>query len=77
MACTKQTGVPCYDKAGADEPLFVLKASDPAAAETVRFWARKARELGHRESKVAGAFRDADDIERWQAANPERVKVPS
>jgi hypothetical protein len=29
----------CYGKALPDEPLFVLLGRDPAAAETIRFWA--------------------------------------
>lgn len=28
----------CFDKAEADEPLFVLRAKDPVAAATVRVW---------------------------------------
>lgn len=76
MASTKKTGVPCYDKAADDEPLFVLRASDPAAAAAVRAWAWQARAVGHRDEKIRGAFQDAADIEAWQAANPDRVKRP-
>lgn len=63
MASTKATGVPCYDKAAPDEPLFVLNASDPAAPYAIREWARMAEKLGHRESKVDGARHDADDFD--------------
>lgn len=28
----------CYAKAKDDEPIFVLKASDPTAAAVVRYW---------------------------------------
>ena len=77
MAANKAKGVPCYDKAADDEPLFVLRGSDPAAANTVRAWAQLARSMGHRHEKVAGAEQDARDIEEWQAANPDRVKKPS
>lgn len=77
MASTKATGVPCYDKAAPDEPLFVLRAADPCAADTVRDWAARAASAGHRAEKVRGALQDADDIEAWQAANPERVRKPS
>lgn len=76
MAATKQTGVPCYDKAADDEPLFVIRAADPAAADTVRDWAYRAQALGHRAEKIAGALKDADDIEVWQRENPGRVKRP-
>lgn len=67
MASTKRTGIPCYDKAHFDEPLFVLKASDPASVHAIREWAKRAEELGHRKSKVDGAMQDAVDFEEWQA----------
>lgn len=74
---TKKTGVPCYDKAADDEPLFVLRGSDPATPTAIRMWAMKAAEVGHREEKVQGALDHAREIEEWQAANPDRVKKPS
>lgn len=77
MAATKEKGVPCYDKAAPDEPIFVLRGVDPSAPEAVRAWARQAQLDGHRPEKVEGALQDADDIEHWQQANPDRVKVPS
>lgn len=39
---TKREGVPCYDKAAEDEPLFVLRGQDQFAAETVEYWAHLA-----------------------------------
>jgi hypothetical protein len=53
---TKASGIPCYDNAADDEPLFVIRASDPAAPGAIRFWAHEARVhvpgeydiLGHR-----------------------------
>lgn len=77
MASTKQTGVPCYDKAADDEPIFVLRAADPSAPKAVRAWAFQAEMDGHRREKIVGALQDAADMEAWQAANPERVKKPS
>lgn len=76
MAATKATGVPCYDKAAPDEPLFVIRPTDPAAADAIRDWAYRAQAIGHRAEKVAGALKDADDVEAWQRANPDRVKRP-
>jgi hypothetical protein len=76
MAATKKTGVPCYDKAADDEPLFVLRASDPSAAATIRAWAFQASNDGHRHEKIVGALQDAADFVEWQKANPDRVKRP-
>lgn len=73
---TKEAGVACYDKAAPDEPLFVLRGSDPAAPAAIRAWAMQAREVGHREEKVQGALEHAREIEAWQAENPGRVKRP-
>lgn len=77
MAATKATGVPCYDKAANDEPLFVLCGGDPSAPAGIRAWADDAEKKGHRPEKVAGARQDAEDVEAWQKANPDRVRTPS
>ncbi|MDZ4344116.1 MAG: hypothetical protein U1E51_16980 [Candidatus Binatia bacterium] len=39
---TKKDGVPCYDKAAPDEPLFVLRGQDELAEEVVEYWAHLA-----------------------------------
>lgn len=54
---TKKTGVPCYDKAAEDEPLFVIRAQSKNAPEYVLMWANQARVMGVNEEKVAGALR--------------------
>lgn len=38
--CTKKTGVPCYDKATPDEPVFVLRAQDLTSPQVVCEWIR-------------------------------------
>lgn len=38
VVCTKTTGVPCYDKARADEPIFVLRAQDLSSPGVVLEW---------------------------------------
>jgi hypothetical protein len=76
MAATKEKGVPCYDKADPDEPLFVIRASDPCAASVIRTWAVQAKIAGHRPAKVEGALQDAIDFEMWQSENLDRVKAP-
>ena len=76
MITTKKTGIQCYDKAADDEPLFVLRATDPATPNAVRAWAAEARLVGHRSEKCDHAMDYADEIEEWQSANPDRMKVP-
>jgi hypothetical protein len=70
---TKRTGIGCYDKADADEPLFVLRSTDSLAPEIVREWAFRARASGTPEEKVAEARRVADQMEDWQIANSKKV----
>lgn len=38
---TKNTGIPCYDKAAPDEPLFVLRAQDCSSPEVVIEWIKR------------------------------------
>lgn len=60
----------CLNKAGGDEPLFVLRAKDPEAPETVRTWASNARTRGtHEPEKIAEAFALADEMVAWRAEN--------
>lgn len=70
---TKNQGVACYDKAGPDEPLFVLRAQDIMAPELVRKWARGAVLIGVGEDKILEAFKVAEDMEKWQTANKKKV----
>lgn len=60
----------------ADEPLFLLRAQDAAAPDTLHDYRHNSevkgaepRHLGH----VSVAMREMDD---WQAANPNRIKIP-
>ncbi len=70
---TKNTGVACFDKAGLDEPLFVLRSTDALAPEIVREWAFRAKVAGTPEEKVEEARRTADQMEDWQIANSKKV----
>ena len=56
----------CLNKAAPDEPVFVLRARDPVAAQTVRHWATMAHGI-HEVEKVESAFRAADLMEKWLA----------
>ena len=38
---TKATGIGCYDKAGKDEELFVLRAQDESSPEIVMEWIKR------------------------------------
>jgi hypothetical protein len=70
---TKRSGIPCYDKADADEPLFVLRSTDMLAPEMVREWAYRAMVAGTPIEKVQQARRDADAMEDWQIKNSKKV----
>lgn len=64
---TKHTGIPCYDKAGPNEPLFVLRSTDKTAPGVIRFWVSCARKAGTcSEEKLAEALKCADEMVAWQ-----------
>jgi PRTRC genetic system protein C len=60
--------VSCLNKAESSEPLFVLRAHDPIAAQTVRHWATMA-EGTHESGKIAEARALANEMERWHTHN--------
>lgn len=64
----------CLAKAADDEPLFVLRAHDKLAPNTVRVWAMMARAQGTPSEKVREAMDLADDMEDWSTVNG--CKVP-
>ena len=66
---TKREGDVCYEKAGIDEPIFVLRAQDKTAPGFVRAWANFAEALGCTPSKVAEARALADRMEEWAEEN--------
>lgn len=70
---TKRQGISCYDKAAPDEPLFVLKSTDPLAPAVVEEWARLAQENGVNQAKVDDARKCADDMRKYDAA---KKKLP-
>jgi len=63
----------CLQKAGADEPIFVLRAQDNTASNVVRFWAAAARRAGCSDEKVNGAYEIADEMDAWAKANGAKV----
>lgn len=61
-------------KAADDEPIFVLRAQDNMAADTVRLWASTARTRGVNPKKVKEALACADDMDKWAKKN--NAKAP-
>lgn len=59
-----------------NEPVFLIRAQDRCAVETVLAYAELASEQGAPEELVAGAQAAADGIAQWQNDNPNLVKTP-
>jgi hypothetical protein len=57
---------PCFVKAAADEPIFVLRAKDRVAPGAIRDWAHRATGTGAPDVKVREATDHAVLMERWQ-----------
>jgi len=55
----------CLNKAAPDEPVFVLRAKDALAAQTVRLWAAMAFER-HEPEKLKEALDLADRMDKWR-----------
>jgi hypothetical protein len=59
-----------------DEPVFVIRGQDAAAAEAIGHYGDTAHEHGADGEFVRAVFDRADEVELWQKANPDRVGVP-
>jgi hypothetical protein len=70
---TKRTDS-CLQKAGDDEPIFVLRAQDELAPDIVSEWANRALAHGSPIAKVQEARELARRMREWQAEHI--VKVP-
>ncbi len=66
----------CLMNSADDEPVFTLCARDVTAPAAVRDWAARAAFAGAPPEKTGAAYRIAVEMETWQQANPEKVKVP-
>lgn len=73
MSSTKKEGVSSLERAGEDEPVFVLRAQDMLAPELVREWVFRARINGVPKEKVEEARGIADAMEDWQVANHRKM----
>jgi hypothetical protein len=58
------------------EPVFRLRGQDKAAVYAIDSWLEQASQLGASHQKLADAADHRLDFVRWQAANPDKVKVP-
>lgn len=58
----------CLNKAGDEEPVFVLRAKDPLAPQTIRHWASMSTSI-HEQDKIAEARKLAHEMEDWYAEN--------
>lgn len=55
----------CLQKAGDEEPIFVLRAQDILAPYCVRYWAERAIYEGVPANKIDEALELADKMEEW------------
>lgn len=70
------TPTSCLNKAAPDEPVFVLRAKDPLAAQAVRHWATMS--IGrHEDKKLQEAIACADKMDAWRKKNEPPVATPS
>jgi len=58
----------CLNKAAADEPIFVLRAKDENAAQTVRLWATMSTGF-HEHAKIKEAEALAQQMDDWRKRN--------
>ena len=64
----------CLNKADPEEPVFVLRAKDVLAAQTVRLWAAMATEM-HEPENVQEAHALAARMEQWRDQQPKPPSV--
>jgi hypothetical protein len=61
----------------ADEPLFLLRATDPAAHRAVWHYAYEAKWMGASDKFVRQALKASDDMREWGEGHLDRLKVPN
>lgn len=59
----------CLNKAGPEEPLFVLRAKDKLSSQAVRLWAAMASGI-HEPHKIEEALKLADQMDIWRSPPP-------
>ncbi len=73
---TKRQGVPEFDKADLDEPVFLIRAQDIAAPVIVELYALHLTTLHATQAKVDSARKVAREMRAWQQAHSTDVKLP-
>ncbi len=63
-------------KVGDDEPIFVLRAQDALAPETLQYWISRAEIRGVPKMKTDEAYELKSKLIAWQIQNADKVKVP-
>ena len=72
---TKRKGIPEFEKAGLDEPIFILRAQDVMAPVIVELYALHCTTLpGMTRAKIDGVREAAKEMRVWQQING--CKVP-
>jgi len=67
----------CLNRAGADEPLFILRGKDPLAAKIIEEWAARAALAGLHNDRFREAFRYAQAVRAWRKKNfPDGLPEP-
>lgn len=59
-----------------DEPVFIIRAKDACAPQTIRQYAENAARSGSPAEHHSSARRQADAIQSWQTENEDKVKTP-
>jgi hypothetical protein len=70
---TKREGVPEYEKADLDEPLFVLRAQDVIAPIIVELYALHCAGRRVNQAKVESVRKAARAMRVWQESHPTKV----
>lgn len=66
----------CLEKLQPGDRFFSVICTDKLAPQVIRYWAILAREAGVNKAKVENALAQAADLQVWQEAHPERLKLP-
>lgn len=65
----------CLNKAKPDEPIFILRANDPIAAQTIRLWAVMAKDA-HDPEKIEKALKVAEMMQQWKTIQTQPKEAP-
>ncbi len=59
-----------------DEPVFILRAQDEQAEQTIDFYGQLSAENERRQEFIDGVSGRLEEFRRWATENPEKVKLP-